>query len=179
MSVPTPKRFARGVPGIFRRTILNPMENGASPFPCPEAQPPKRNAFRNVAVKATTSARPSKNFAFANRFADNLARTELRTEPRISRSTTSRAGRALQGPGLTPFFRNQRFLVSPLSLLGIVICFCDVSFLQTLRRNRCNIILDGDAGQRGTFSNGVLGQGAFEVDFSNARSYPHVRKPAG
>ena len=45
----------RGVPWIFRRSILDPTKKGASPFPCPMGQPPKRITLRNVAVRATTS----------------------------------------------------------------------------------------------------------------------------
>ena len=90
----------RGVPRIFRRAILDPTKKGASPFPCPMAQPSKRIAFKNVVVKATTS-RGQRKVCLRKSVADNLARTELRTEHRISRSTTSHARRALQGPGLT------------------------------------------------------------------------------
>ena len=44
------------------------------------------------------------------------------------------------------------FLPCPLSEL-FEICFRDVSFHQTLRRNGTDIILNGDAGQWGTFYN--------------------------
>ena len=61
------------------------------------------------------------------------------------------------------------------------ICFCDVSFLQTLRRNGNEIILEGGAGQWETFGNCSFNNSTRTFEFSDLLAFcshrSHITRP--